>query len=50
MLGRELLEATARVRKHFLSENLARGIEDAHVMPAVPEIDANGNVVRAHKA
>ena len=51
--GRELREdreALARVGDRFLGDDGAGGREDARRVAAVPEVQANGNVLGGHKA
>lgn len=50
MLLREDAQALARVDDFRLGDDVAGGREDAHRVTAVPEIDTDGFVVRAHKA
>ncbi|HEY4249541.1 MAG TPA: hypothetical protein VGM64_22145 [Lacunisphaera sp.] len=46
---REDREALAGVDDAFLGNDVARGIEDAHRVLAVPEIDSNRDFFRVHR-
>jgi hypothetical protein len=53
--GQERSHHFARVRDRFLGDDLAGCIEDAHVVPAIPEVQANGHLFNSryfgfHKA
>ena len=41
--------ALARIGDGFFGDDVARGREDAHRVPAVPEIDSDGDIIGVHK-